>query len=213
MVAIIYLDIDDEITSAAARLRTVEASRIALVLPIGSRLATSRINFRLLAREAAGRKKALEIVSGDASARALAASAGLPTHVSVAAFEGGAATAPGSSTSLANAGGDGRGGGLRGSTFPRVVGDDSPTVALPTVSAPRTAEPTPKVGRRPASRTAGRRLAFALGLVVIVAGAGAVGFQLLPSAAIVLTPTVSALGPLALNVTAQPGIKIGRAHV
>jgi Baseplate J-like protein len=89
MAAIIYLDVDDEITSAAARIRTLEDDRIALVLPLGSRLATSRINFRLLAREAEARGKRVEVVTNDASARALAASAGLPTHLSVAAFEAG----------------------------------------------------------------------------------------------------------------------------
>jgi Baseplate J-like protein len=89
MAAIIYLDVDDEITSAAARIRTLEDDRIALVLPLGSRLATSRINFRLLAREAEARGKRVEVVTNDASARALAASAGLPTHLSVAAYEAG----------------------------------------------------------------------------------------------------------------------------
>src|SRR5213078_1291367 len=84
---LIYLDVDDEITSAAARIRSAEAERLALVLPYGSRLATSRINFRLLAREAAARGKRLDIVCADASARALAAAAGLPVHASVAAFE------------------------------------------------------------------------------------------------------------------------------
>jgi hypothetical protein len=49
---ILYLDIDDEITSAAARVRAVEGGRVAVVLPYGSRVATSRINFRLLARDA-----------------------------------------------------------------------------------------------------------------------------------------------------------------
>ena len=52
--AIVYLDIDDEITTAAARIRTATDLDVALVLPAGSRIATSRINFRLLAREAAG---------------------------------------------------------------------------------------------------------------------------------------------------------------
>ena len=50
---IVYLDADDEITSAAARIRAADgrAGR-RCVLPFGSRVATSRINFRLLAREA-----------------------------------------------------------------------------------------------------------------------------------------------------------------
>ena len=70
---LVYLDVDDEITSAAARIRAAGAERVALVLPYGSRLATSRINFRLLAREATERGKHIEIVCADSSARALAA--------------------------------------------------------------------------------------------------------------------------------------------
>ena len=85
--SLIYLDVDDEITSAASRIRAAGAEDVALVLPFGSRLATSRINFRLLAREAAARGKRLEIITADASARSLAAAAGLPIHASVAAFE------------------------------------------------------------------------------------------------------------------------------
>ncbi|MCU0483281.1 MAG: hypothetical protein MUC54_03265, partial [Chloroflexi bacterium] len=84
---IFYLDIDDEITSAAARIRRAEETRVALVLPAGSRIATSRINFRLLAREAQGRSRRLAIVAPDASARALAASAGLPVFGSVVEYE------------------------------------------------------------------------------------------------------------------------------
>jgi hypothetical protein len=88
MASVIYLDIDDEITSAAARIRAADAVRIALVLPAGSHLATSRINFRLLAREAQDRSRQLLIVAPDAAARALAASAGLPVYSSVRELEG-----------------------------------------------------------------------------------------------------------------------------
>ncbi|HXG40685.1 MAG TPA: hypothetical protein VNJ28_07050, partial [Candidatus Limnocylindrales bacterium] len=84
---IVYLDVDDEITSAAARIRSADAPRIALVIPPGSRLATSRMNFRLLAREAQGRNRRLAIIAPDAASRALAASAGLPVYGSVAEFE------------------------------------------------------------------------------------------------------------------------------
>ena len=52
MATIVYLDVEDEITSAAARIRAAADKRVALVVPFGSRVATSRINFRLLAREA-----------------------------------------------------------------------------------------------------------------------------------------------------------------
>ncbi|HET7728113.1 MAG TPA: baseplate J/gp47 family protein [Candidatus Limnocylindrales bacterium] len=88
MPTIVYLDVDDEITSAAARLRGAAESRVALVLPHGSRLSTSRMNFRLLAREAAQRGRELSIVAPDAGTRALAASAGLPVFASVAELEG-----------------------------------------------------------------------------------------------------------------------------
>ena len=84
---IIYLEIDDEITSAAARIRASEAGGIAVVLPYGSRVATSRINFRLLARDALTHEKRLAIVSGDPATRALAASAGLAVFASVAEYE------------------------------------------------------------------------------------------------------------------------------
>ena len=60
--AIYFLDVDDEVTSAAARIRDSSDNRIALVLAGGSRVATSRINFRLLAREARQRHKRLAII-------------------------------------------------------------------------------------------------------------------------------------------------------
>jgi hypothetical protein len=85
---IVYLDVEDEITSAAARIRAAADSRVALVVPFGSRVATSRINFRLLAREAMVNGRRLDIVAPDASARALAASAGIPVFASVGEYEG-----------------------------------------------------------------------------------------------------------------------------
>src|SRR4051794_15939927 len=85
---IVYLDVDDEITSAAARIRASPTPRVALVVPYGSRIATSRINFRLLSREALVSNRRLAIVAGDPASRALAASAGLPAYASVAEYEG-----------------------------------------------------------------------------------------------------------------------------
>jgi hypothetical protein len=84
---IVYLDVEDEITSAAARIRATADRRVAIVVPFGSRVATSRINFRLLAREAMVNGKRLDIVAPDASARALAASAGIPVFGSVGEYE------------------------------------------------------------------------------------------------------------------------------
>lgn len=212
--AIVYLDIDDEITSAVSRIRALKEERIALTLPHGSRLATSRINFRLLAREAANRKKTLEIVTGDASARALAASAGLPTYVSVAAFEAGPVVAGAAAVQAAGTNA-GQGDGAQATTSrtrSEPMGpafDDSPTAALTTetrLSGPRAAMPVPQIGRRGPNPTRGRRLAMVLGLVAILAAGATAGFQLLPSASIALVPTSDTVGPMSLNVTAQPGI-------
>ena len=86
-VRILYLDTDDEITTAANRVREADATRIAIVLPYGSRVATSRINFRLLSRDATLNGKRLSVVAGDAATRALAASAGLPVFGTVAEYE------------------------------------------------------------------------------------------------------------------------------
>src|SRR4051812_29517932 len=85
---IVYLDVGDEITSAAARIRSSTATRVALVVPYGSRIATSRMNFRLLSREAVVSNRRLSIISGDAASRSLAASAGLPVFGSVTEYEG-----------------------------------------------------------------------------------------------------------------------------
>ncbi|MEO5918459.1 MAG: baseplate J/gp47 family protein [Candidatus Limnocylindrales bacterium] len=211
MSAIVYLDIDDEITSAASRLRLLDADRIALVLPVGSRLATSRINFRLLAREAAARNKTLEVVTGDASARALAASAGLTTHLSVAAFERGpGAGTDGRPDTLAPDEAGPRPESPRGRRDPAdtISPDDAATVVLRTgpAAVPKGGSPVRQVGPRPSSGPGARTVVFLLILVAVIAAGGAAGFQLLPSATIVLRPSVDTIGPISLNITAQPGI-------
>jgi hypothetical protein len=87
MASIVYLDVDDEITSAAARIRQSPEARLAIVLPAGSRVSTSRINFRLLAREAQRYGRDLAIVALDAGTRALAASAGIAAFATVPDYE------------------------------------------------------------------------------------------------------------------------------
>jgi len=84
---IAYLDPDDEITNAVARLRASKDVRVALVLPTGSRIATSRINFRLLAHEALAHTRRLAIVAAEPGVRAVAISAGLPAYATVAEYE------------------------------------------------------------------------------------------------------------------------------
>ena len=109
---LIYLEVDDEITSAAARIRGSDQERLAVVLPYGSRVATSRINFRLLARDATEHDKRLSIVSADSATRALAASAGLPVFASVAEYE--AADADGAAAGAAGVAGGATGAAVAG---------------------------------------------------------------------------------------------------
>jgi hypothetical protein len=86
-----YLDPEDEITGAVGRIRAVEDGQAILVLPPGSRIATSRINFRLLAREAEQLGLTLVAVSDEPGVRALAISAGVPAYDSVGAAQAGLA--------------------------------------------------------------------------------------------------------------------------
>jgi hypothetical protein len=201
---LVYLDVDDEITSAAARIRAAGSARVALVLPYGSRLATSRINFRLLAREATERGRQIEIICGDPSARALALAAGLPVHASVAAFEGrvpaGTATGGGASDDATKGAAAPAGSGLAEPD----EADDTQTrvLAIPRRSSPR----VPIVGPpRPPVRP---RILAALGVTIVafVLVGGFLAVELLPSATIVLHPRSEAIGPLELSVEARPDV-------
>ena len=99
----VYLDVDDEITSAASRIRSSDSTKVALVVPYGSRISTSRMNFRLLSREAVINNRRLSIVAGDPATRALAASAGLPVFATVADYEAALAGPPATDNDEADA--------------------------------------------------------------------------------------------------------------
>ena len=208
---LIYLDVDDEITSAAARIRGAGAERVALVLPYGSRLATSRINFRLLARAATERGKHIEVICADASARALALAAGLPVHASVAAFEG-RVPVPAAGASAGEAGGAGIAGGaataaggvVGGMSVEPDVADDTETrvLAIPRRSATK----VPRVGPpRPPIRT-GVAVGIGVAALVLVLLGGLLAVEMLPSATIVLHPRSEEIGPLELAVSARPDV-------
>jgi hypothetical protein len=204
---LVYLDVDDEITSAAARIRAAAADRVALVLPYGSRLATSRINFRLLAHEATEREKQVEIVCADASARALAASAGLPVHASVAAFEG---RVPSPAAPGTDAAGGGRGGGSGDQPPPEPdaeasgAEEDTQTRVLP---IPRRSSPrVPIVGPpRPPIRT-GVAVGAGVAVLVLLLVGGWLALDLLPSATIVLHQRSEEIGPVELTVEARADV-------
>ncbi len=231
MATTIYLDPDDEITTAAARIRQATDSRVAIVIPSGSRVATSRINFRLLAREATVNGRRLDIVAPDASARALAASAGLPVFGSVGEYEdalAGPAVAAVEATDDLPArpqvgrrrrGADGR--------RPSAVAEpDSAAVGSPR-SAPGAGGSGSDVTERPADREAeldaivrrsrevpvvrpprrlpGAGLVAGIGILVVgLAVAGVAASLFLPAADITIAPRVEAVGPLELVVTADP---------
>src|ERR1035437_8519637 len=208
--AIYYLDVDDEITSAAARIRGSVDAHIALVMPTGSRVATSRINFKLLEREAKQRNKRLSIVAPDASVRSLAQSAGLPVFTNVREYEaaeagrpkgGGPAVAAGVAETLGELGptvapsargsSSIRGGGpIRGGATGGSAAAGSADAAAAT-SRPR--------------RRLGVSSVLLIGLVAIIVVVGAfAAYQLWPSATVVLTVHEKPLGPLTLTVKIDP---------
>lgn len=148
---IAYLDPDDEITNAVARLRASKDVRVALVLPTGSRIATSRINFRLLAHEARAHTRRLAIVAAEPGVRAVAISAGLPAYATVVEYE----------AALQDA-----------ATGRAVEGPDAAAATIEPAAAvePEAAGPAPKAPRRRAR--AGKRPA-ADELAVTATGLGA----------------------------------------
>lgn len=208
--AIYFLDIDDEVTSAVARIRDSSDNRIALVLSGGSRVATSRINFRLLAREAEHRHKRLAIVAPDVSVRSVAQSAGLPVFATVGEYEkaevarttAGVAGAGEVSTTLDELGatitpGEAPPRERPWSSPTRVVGSGGGSVVG--ASTQRPAGATRSASRRPTTALA--LLAIA---VLVVAALGLAVFW--PSAKVVLTLQGVAVGPVSLTVKVDPGI-------
>lgn len=206
--AVLYLDVDDEITSAAARIRALDDDRVAVVLPFGSRLATSRINFRLLAHEATSHGKTIEVIAADASARALAMTAGLTVHPSVAAFESGG-------EAVAGPGASGPDEAARTGVVivppASVVPTDAETAeaGTQTILIPRSRrDPVPVVGRlRPAVRP-GVAIGVAVAILVLIVVGALLAFTQLPSATIVLSPWSREIGPQQMSVVADPAVTV-----
>jgi hypothetical protein len=202
--AIYYIDVDDEITSAAARIRDSSDTRIALVIQGGSRLATSRINFKLLAREARHRGRSLAIIAADPSVRSLAQTADLPVFGSVADYQRAeSARPPGSQPGGAGAVGDAReelaatvGTAAAGRTAKLAGGGGSHRTSA-------AGQPAARTGRR-FGPGAWRWVALALVVALVVGGLGA--YLLLPSATVVLTVKEEPVGPLNLTIRVDPGI-------
>jgi hypothetical protein len=232
----VYLDVDDEITSAAARIRGSEATKVALVVPYGSRIATSRINFRLLSREAIVNNRRLSIVAADPATRALAASAGLPVFASVAeheaAVEGEAAASSANPPTPPPAGTAGS-----GATPPKASAKAPKNKSLPKASDETQAVPVSAAGAATVLATAGSAAAGSLaggskavatpvpvtqsrrftrvGTPVVIGAAvialavlvaGVGAYLVLPSATVRVTPRAEAIPPISLVVRADPEV-------
>ena len=204
-----YLELDDEITDAVARLRAAKDDRVVLVVPPGSRIGTGRINFRLLAREAETRGLTIALVSGDGQVRALAASAGLSVFATVSESEAAASGAAVADGVAALAAANSTGTDLGGGSTTRSTAPGPGAAAGVTLPGSRTrqgdAARTPTIGRKPRSRT--RRVGMVGGAVALVAlaGGGAIfGAYATTTATILLTQGASPLGPVTLTFTVAP---------
>jgi hypothetical protein len=218
---IVYLDVDDEITSAAARVRASDARRVAIVLPYGSRVATSRINLRLLSRDAQISEKRLAVIAGDPATRAIAASAGLPVFASVAEYESslvGEETEPAvplvaqfqavpatASPPPSHVPPTAPSAHVVHAAPPAPVWPDR-TLAPPgpPSDGPPALPPSTWPERRGASRMPLIAILAVLALVALVGGVGA--YLFLPSATIVVTPRPEAVAAVELIVTADPTV-------
>src|SRR5664280_58061 len=214
--AIYYLDVDDEVTSAAARIRDSSDNRIALVLSGGARVATSRINFRLLAREAHHRNKRLAIITGDPSVQSVARSAELPVFASVGDYDRAEAArarglADGTTTDVsdaldelaltvgpgARAGAAGSGAAVAGGARGGVPGRPSRVTGGPVGGS--SGAPS-----RSGVRVSKAAIAGVGAILVLVLAACAFFFY--PSATVVVTLREEPVGPIALSVKVDPAV-------
>jgi hypothetical protein len=174
-VTALYLDGDDEITTAVGRIRAAQGPEIALVLVPGSRIGTSRINFRLLAREARDSGREVVIVTVDAAVRAMAVSAGLFAYASVADYDS-RADPPSASSPVV-------------------------PVRAPAPSGQRSVTGKPMAQ---APRRRGRRGVALLLLLATVALSGAAAIFVLPTATITVVPRLEVVGPVSRTLVADP---------
>ena len=80
---VIYLEPDEEITSAIDKIKNTKAVKLGLVVPREATLLQSVVNLRLLAREAESLGKVIAIVTSDKIGRNLAAQVGLAVYNSI----------------------------------------------------------------------------------------------------------------------------------
>lgn len=217
--SICYLEADDEITGAISKLRAVKDGEAVIVVPPGSRIATSRINFKLLAREGNERRLNLVAVSDEPSVRALAISAGLPAYDSIAAAEKGLATFRDQDRRLADRLGRQPAEGPTEPAAPERESDvleRTQVLAIPHSTAETgsrkdaAALPAATGGRQaPARRRVGVAPAIAAAvLLLLAAGVGYGAYMFLPTATITLQPLATQLRLAPFTVTADPNVAV-----
>ncbi|MBN1935710.1 MAG: baseplate J/gp47 family protein [Anaerolineae bacterium] len=77
MEQIIYLEIDDDITTTRDRLRRAQSKQVLMVVPPRCQALRRQLDFRLLSRQAAALQMDLALISGDAALRDMAVAEGL----------------------------------------------------------------------------------------------------------------------------------------
>lgn len=80
---IIYLELDEEITSVIDKIKNAENSSIGLVVPRNATLLQSVVNLRLIGKEAKNLGKEIAIITSDKIGRNLATQVGLPVYNSI----------------------------------------------------------------------------------------------------------------------------------
>jgi hypothetical protein len=90
MSRLLYVDPDEEVTDLVDRIRkSGEEAEVVFVLPPRARIGQSSLNLRLLQQYGRSANKRVAVVSPEPRVQLLAQEAGLPTYVSVQAFERG----------------------------------------------------------------------------------------------------------------------------
>jgi len=224
-----YLEVDDEITGAIARLRSVKDGEAVIVVPHGSRIATSRINFKLLAREGNERHLNVVAVSDEPGVRAMSTSAGLPAYDSIPAAEQALAnfreqdrrlaerlgreptdTEKSAATAAAAAG---TATGAAAGAVGAAPGSLERTQVMRAATTRESAE-VPTTGSASERRKKSRRriglapILSAVFLILIVAFVAYGAYLFLPTATVTIHPQTSLLAPAPITVVADPDVAV-----
>lgn len=211
--AVVYLEVDDEITGAIARIRAIRDGEAVIVVPAGSRVATSRINFKLLAREGSERRLNIVSVSDEPQVRALAISAGLPAYDSINAAEQALATFREQDRRLAERLSPTATAVLPTPLVRPQTSDEHVRSAMPVMVLPAAADAGASAAATRTRERTRRRVPVApllvVGLLVILlAGVGYGAYVLLPTASITIRPAANQIRTPPFSVTADPNVAV-----